>query len=117
LYFLRSELHIDMTVLIIRLLIWGFLGYLGGWLAAQKGYPPRLGIVLAIIFGPIGLIIGALLPATASGREEEEIERQINREVADIDRTKQCPSCRRDVAYRCRVCPRCEHRFLSENGE
>ena len=105
-----------LKYLIIRGLIWIALGYAGGWIAARKGYPPRLGIAIAIFLGPVALLIGWLLPPTSTAQEEDELEKQISREIADKDRMKQCPDCKRDVAYHCRICPRCEHRFLLPQG-
>lgn len=99
----------------LRIVIWCLLGYLGGWIAARKGYPPRMGVIIAIIFGPIALIVGAILPMTEAGREQAETERQINQENIYHDRLKPCPACGREVSLKCPVCPRCEHRFDSIN--
>ena len=97
----------------VRIFIWCLLGYAGGWIAARKGYPPRMGIVVAVIFGPLALVVCALLPMTEDGREQAVIERQIHHDEIDQDRLKSCPACGREVSFKSRVCPRCEHRFES----
>ena len=99
-------------MILLQILLWCALGYAGGWIAARKGYPPRMGVILAIIFGPIALVVCALLPMTEAGREQAEIERQISKDRIYQDRLKRCPNCGREVAFTCRVCPRCEHRFV-----
>lgn len=91
--------------------MWCALGYAGGWIAARKGYPPRLGIVLAIIFGPIALVFCALLPATKEGREQLELEREIRADNAEFAVRRNCPKCGREVSARAPACPRCDHRF------
>lgn len=97
--------------MLVRIIIWCVLGYAGGYIAARKGYPPRIGVIVAIFFGPIALAVCALLPTTAAGREQAEIERQIYEENLHQDRVKVCPNCGRAVSFKSRVCPRCEHRF------
>jgi len=99
---------------LFSILIWCAIGYCGGWIAAKKGYAPQVGVIAAILAGPIALVVCALLPTTEAGKEQAEVDRQINQETMFKDRLKQCPSCARDVSITCRVCPRCEHRFASE---
>ena len=77
----------------LDILIWCALGYTGGWIAARKGYPPRLGMVIGIFTGPIGLAVGALLPRTKKGREQGEYERSLNLEAAQFNQRQNCPSC------------------------
>lgn len=99
-------------MLLFQILLWCAFGYAGGWIAARKGYPPRMGVIVGIIFGPIALVVCALLPMTEAGLEQAEIERQIHKENVNKDRLKRCPNCGRDVAFTCRVYPRCQHRFV-----
>jgi hypothetical protein len=89
---------IYVLILLINILI---CGYFGSWIVKPKGYPPYVGVIVGALFGPIGLAICALLPMTETGRDRAEMERQ-----------KRCPSCDREVSFMCRVCPRCEHRFV-----
>jgi hypothetical protein len=100
-------------LLLIQIFIWGMLGYVGGTIAARKGYPPIWGVILGILLGPIGLLVGLLLPLTQSGREQAELEREINLDRVHEKRLKPCPQCGRDVAFTCLVCPRCDHRFAA----
>ena len=99
-----------IIIIIINILIWCALGYAGGWIAARKGYPPRLGVVVAILFGPIALVVCALLPATKEGREQEDIERQLNAEAMEFAIRRNCANCGREVSARAPACPRCDHR-------
>jgi len=99
-------------MILIQIVIWCALGYAGGWIAARKGYQPRIGVIVAIIFGPIALIVCALLPPTKEGREQAEFERQLRLDAAEFNQRRNCPNCGREVSVRAPVCPRCEHRFV-----
>jgi hypothetical protein len=96
-------------MLIIRVLLWGTFGYIGGWIAARKGYPPRLGIILGAITGPIGLLIGLLLPRTKEGRMQADFERRLATEAAA---RQACPSCGEEISAHANVCGICEHRIV-----
>lgn len=98
--------------ILVQIAVWCALGFAGGWIAARKGYPPNMGILLAILFGPIALVVCALLPLSEAGQEQAEIERQIYQDSVGQDRLKHCPTCGREVAFSSRVCPRCEYRFV-----
>jgi len=100
------------SVMLIRILIWCALGYAGGWIAARKGYPPKLGVVVGVLFGPLGLIVGALLPRTKEGREQAELEREMAEEAAEFNQRQKCPSCGREISARARVCGLCGHRLV-----
>jgi hypothetical protein len=58
----------------LQIIIWTGLGYLGGKLAAKKGYPPKYGVVLGILGGPLTWLIGLLLPRTAEGIEQANFD-------------------------------------------
>jgi len=94
--------------IVVKVLLWCVLGYVGGTIAARKGYPPRLGVLVGIIFGPITLCVCQLLPATKKGREHAEIERELH---ADSAERLNCANCGREVSARAPACPRCDHRF------
>lgn len=96
----------------VQILVWCALGYAGGWIAARKGYSPRVGVIVAILLGPIALVVGALLPRTREGRKQAELERQLDADAAEFSQRKTCPKCGREVSVRAPVCPRCEHRFV-----
>lgn len=60
----------ELTVIVgINLLAWPPLG---GWVAAQKGRPIGEGVLLGLLFGPIGVLIAALLPADPEARQRAE---------------------------------------------
>lgn len=96
---------------VFSLLVWGLLGLIGGQIAARKGYAPGLGIFLAILLGPIGVVVFLVLPMTKAGREQAERERQIKEEDANLKKSKTCPKCGRYVNFTCRVCPHCAFHF------
>ncbi len=49
-----------MEVLIV---IWIAMGFLAAWIAAQKKRGPAEGFILGFVFGPLGVIVEALLPS------------------------------------------------------
>ncbi|MDZ4783400.1 MAG: hypothetical protein SGJ19_24405 [Planctomycetia bacterium] len=80
------------------ILIWLGLGYLGGRMAARKGYAPHYGYLSALIFGPLSLIVVALVPQTEEGRFQAKLEAEIDAEADYYDRKQSCPNCRREVS-------------------
>lgn len=94
-----------------KLLVWCALGYAGGWLAARKGYPPRLGVVAGVLGGPIALVVCLLLPRTKAGHALAKMERELAAETQEFGQRHKCPSCGREVSVRAPSCPRCDHRF------
>ncbi len=98
-------------MLIPTIAIWLVLGYIGGRLFARKGYPPKLGIINGVLFGPMALLICAFFPKSKEGLEQAELERELDMETAKNSGSKRCPKCNRDLGIMARVCPRCEHRF------
>jgi len=60
------------------ILIWLGLGYLGGRMAARKGYAPHYGYLSALIFGPLSLIVVALVPQTEEGRFQAKLEAEAS---------------------------------------
>ncbi len=93
--------------MLVRILIWCALGYAGGWIAARKGYPPFLGAVVGAFFGPIGLVVAALLPRTKEGREQAKLDRELAAEATAFNARQNCPSCGREISTRARVCGLC----------
>ena len=101
-----------LAVMIIPgIVFWLLLGYVGGWIFAKKGYPPKLGIVIGIFLGPMAIALCAVLPRTREGHEQAALEREINLEIAKNIGSKRCPKCDRELGISARVCPRCEHRI------
>lgn len=98
-------------MIIFSIVIWCILGYVGGWLFAQKGYPPKIGIVIGVVFGPCMLAICLLLPKTREGVLQEQLEREIDLENVHQNQTKRCPECDRELGFSARICPRCGFRF------
>ena len=81
-------------------------------MAAKRGYSPRKGIVLGILLGPIALVGAALLlPRTAAGREQLELENKLKVETSQYSQRQDCPKCGRDVSVMAYICPRCGHHF------
>lgn len=50
------------VVIVVGLLINGVIAFIGYSIAKAKGRDPMMGAIIGIIFGPLGLIILALLP-------------------------------------------------------
>lgn len=98
-------------MILSTIVVWLLLGYVGGWILAQKGYPPKLGIVIGILLGPLAIALCAGFPRTREGREQAALECEINLESAKNIGSKRCPKCDRELGISARVCPRCEHRF------
>jgi hypothetical protein len=46
----------------VILLAWSLFAGLGYYVAIQKGRPPAEGLVLGLLFGPLGCLVAALLP-------------------------------------------------------
>jgi hypothetical protein len=51
-----------MEILVILLVVWGVLGFIGAYVADQKGRSGGEGFLLSILLGPIGILIEAVLP-------------------------------------------------------
>jgi hypothetical protein len=93
------------------LALWIVLGIIGGRILAQKGYPPFLGVLAGLIFGPLGLIVAHIAPQTGAGRQMAKEDELIESEL-DAARDKlECPKCGRENASTSRFCPRCNYRF------
>lgn len=54
---------------VLAIIVITSLGALGVWVAAQKGRAPLEGLILGVLFGPLGVIVEGLLPV---GMPEEE---------------------------------------------
>lgn len=100
-------------MLLPTIALWLILGYIGGWIFAKKGYYPMLGIAIGILLGPIALAVCAVLPRTREGREQAFFDREIDLENAELLKSKRCPKCDRELGNSARVCPRCDHRFVT----
>lgn len=48
---------------------WGLMALLGGYVASQKGRSDWEGIGLGLLFGPLGVLVEALLP---SGQDDDD---------------------------------------------
>ena len=98
-------------MILLYIVGWCMLGLLGGLVAARKGYNLPTWILLAIVFGPVSILISMLLPETAEERQQSELDRQLQAEGTEFAERKRCPQCGREVSVRAPACPRCEHRF------
>lgn len=52
-----------MEVLVVLLMLWCAFGGLGWYIAGQKGRSGGEGAVLGFLFGPLGVLVEALLPS------------------------------------------------------
>jgi hypothetical protein len=95
------------------LVLWGVLAMICGKVWARKGYSPLLGILLGIVGGPFGLLAALAVPYTASGREMEQLNREIQIERDTTKRSQPCPECGRINSATALFCPRCNYRFAA----
>ena len=98
-------------MIVVYLVGWFILGFLGGAVAAYKGYPPIYGIVGGILFGPLGIAFALLMPYTEEGKMRARAERETRVEMAQSRNTRICPGCGRYNSITSPICPRCNHRF------
>jgi hypothetical protein len=99
------------------LLPYAVLGLIGGWIAAQKGYPPVWGIIVGALLGPVALVIAACLPATADAKRRAVEEQKTKQELSFTKQSAPCPKCRRENSIATRICPKCGFRFQSASVE
>jgi hypothetical protein len=76
--------------------VWVLLGPFGGWIAAQKYRSPVEGLALGWIFGPLGVIVEALLP-TLSPMIEDTPEVKSPPPSVPVERIKEAPPRRRET--------------------
>jgi hypothetical protein len=101
--------------LFLQILVWIVLGLLGGFLFAKKGYSPRTGIIVGVLFGPLGLLISLFIPYTAEGRRMREEERRDRDELRLSRQNKTCPKCGCQHSVVNRFCPSCMYEYPMEN--
>jgi hypothetical protein len=53
----------DGAFWLFAFLLWAMMAGLGAWVATQKERDPAEGAILGFVFGPLGVLIEALLPA------------------------------------------------------
>ncbi len=57
-----------MEILIFCVLCWLCMGVFAVWIAAQKGRPAAEGFLVGFLFGPLGVLVEALLPTVETPR-------------------------------------------------
>lgn len=88
---------------LLGLVLWGFFGLLGGYIAVRKGIPPIVGVGIGLALGPLWLIAMSLLPADRVFLDA--------RDGMESKERKACEDCGREVALSTPVCPACNKRF------
>jgi hypothetical protein len=81
-----------MELLIVLGVLWTIFGALGSWVATQKNRDGGEGAVLGFLFGPLGVLIEALLPAgqpKASGLTTPEQRAEWERAEREVARAEQ----------------------------
>lgn len=88
-------------VLLIFAVIWMSFGLLGLWVSTQKHRNPFEGFILGFVFGPLGVLIAALVPSVSpdelrrqaqekfeQGRREREYSEKLVKqaELAEVKR-------------------------------
>ncbi len=95
-------------MLALNILIWIAFGFLGGKIAAKKGYSPRLGVILGLFFGWLWLLVALFLPRTNEAIEQDKFEK----ELAADPKIANCPSCGKRIPFGSTVCPECEYQIV-----
>ena len=96
-----EDANIIMTYIIVTIvvsLICGWIGYLCGD-SRQRG---TAGLVLGLLFGPIGCVIALFLPAPAAPAEASCMPRRPVQATANT-----CPMCGKLLNFRAKTCPGC----------
>ena len=79
----------------ILLIFWVMFAGLGWWVAAQKGRAPEEGLILGLLFGPIGCVIEAMLPPPPSGEAKAANVGAVLKRIDDaINQTGKPPKIR-----------------------
>jgi hypothetical protein len=97
--------------LALRLLLWVLFGLAGGYIAARKGYSPKIGIIFGVLLGPCGLFVAQYLPRTAEGRLQQEEEDRLDRELHAARVQKTCPQCGCVHSAINAYCPACMYHY------
>lgn len=82
--------------------IWLVCAIVGAVICEGKGRSVAIGLVMGLVFGPVGLIICAVLSADEEVLEERALEQ---------GKVKMCPACAEAVKPDANVCRYCGHRF------
>jgi hypothetical protein len=102
-----NPIDIFLTNILFTIISWTVCGFIGGWLAARKGYWPLGGIILGILGGPCALVLAVFLPRSKTGREQAAFERQLK----TAPRRANCPECGREIPFGSRACPFCQYQI------
>lgn len=90
---------------------WTVFGFFGGFVAARKGYPPTMGILIGVFLGPLGLLVALILPRTLEGQEQRHREKLMDAKVKAARVQKSCPECGTEHSSNQRFCPSCMYRY------
>lgn len=93
--------------------IWVTTGFVGGVIAARRGYPPVIGIIVGTVGGPLCLAAALLLPRTTDKRLQLERERKMSENLKTARKQKTCPECGCTHSVVNNFCPSCMHRYVA----
>lgn len=82
--------------------IWLVCAILGAVICEGKGRSLALGLLLGLLFGPIGLIICGVFSKDEVALEERALQEGT---------IKACPACAETVRHNARICRYCGHEF------
>jgi len=99
----------DMLYIFGMVTVWVPTGVIAGLILAHRGHSPLFGIPVAILGGPLALILCLAWPMTPTRHSEWVAEKAAETAAAS---SKICPSCGRNCGGLATHCPRCGKAFL-----
>ncbi len=74
----------DATLLVILGLVWLSLTCLGVYVSIAKGRPGFEGVILALILGPLGILVAVLMPTVERMHYAPRPRREVIEEQEDL---------------------------------
>ena len=105
-------LGMAFTATLMKIKYWPILICAATYVLFQFDITADWSAVIAILMVGAPLLFLKVFMVTAGMHELMSGPSILNeRDDRDINKVASCPSCRRLVSARCRVCPKCNHRF------
>lgn len=106
------SLGVALTAKLMKIKYWPLLICAATFVLFQFGSSAEWSAVIAILVVGAPLFFVQVFLGLASLHElTTDPSVRNERDDPDINKLTACPNCRRLVSIRCRVCPKCDHRF------